>query len=179
MAALIIMTYLLRRAGYLEGVVSTQHFHIMGKLLLSFTVFWAYIAFSQFFLIWYANIPEETEFFVVRNTEGWNLWAILLEVGCHFFVTFALLCPRAAKTNPKRLAYIAVWVLLSARGGLVFHRQPVPARERRPAGDDDRGPRRAGDHRLPAGAAVPAHAGTAPALARRDARLPESLRLVN
>ena len=44
----------------------------MGKLLLSFTVFWAYIAFSQFFLIWYANIPEETEFFLVRNTESWN-----------------------------------------------------------------------------------------------------------
>ena len=76
----------------------------MGKLLLSFTVFWAYIAFSQYFLIWYANIPEETEFYVVRNTESWNTWAIVLEVACHFFVTFALLCPRAAKTNPKRLA---------------------------------------------------------------------------
>ncbi len=112
MATLIIVTFLLQRAGYLQGVVSTQHFHIMGKLLLSFTVFWAYIAFSQFFLIWYANIPEETEFFVVRNTEGWNWWAIILEVTCHFFVTFALLCPRAAKTNPKRLAFIAGWVLL-------------------------------------------------------------------
>ena len=48
----------------------------MGKLLLSFTVFWAYIAFNQFFLIWYANIPEETEFFLVRNTECWNTWGI-------------------------------------------------------------------------------------------------------
>ena len=83
----------------------------MGKLLLSFTVFWAYIAFSQYFLIWYANIPEETEFFVVRNTESWNTWAILFEVTCHFFVTFALLCPRASKTNSKILAGISVWVL--------------------------------------------------------------------
>ncbi len=49
---------------------------------------------------------------MVRNTEGWNWWAIILEVTCHFFVTFALLCPRAAKTNPKRLAFIAGWVLL-------------------------------------------------------------------
>ena len=112
MATLIIITYLLTSAGYLKGVVSTEHFHIMGKLLLSFTVFWAYIAFGQYFLIWYANIPEETEFFVIRNTEGWNLWAILLEVTGHFFVTFALLLPRAAKTNAKRLAWIAGWVLL-------------------------------------------------------------------
>ena len=111
MAALIIITHLLREAGYLEGIVSTEHFHIMGKLLLSFTVFWAYIAFDQYFLIWYANIPEETEFYLVRNTESWNTWAIGLEVICHFFVTFALLCPRAAKTNPKRLAAISVWVL--------------------------------------------------------------------
>ena len=111
MATLIIITHLLRSAGYLEGVVSTEHFHIMGKLLLSFTVFWAYIAFSQYFLIWYANIPEETEFYVVRNTESWNTWAIFFEVTCHFFVTFALLCPRAAKTNSKRLALVAGWVL--------------------------------------------------------------------
>ena len=112
MAVLIIVTYLLREAGYLKGIVSTEHFHIMGKLLLSFTVFWAYIAFSQYFLIWYANIPEETEFFVVRNTESWNTWAMVLEVGCHFFVTFALLCPRVTKTTPKLLALISGWVLL-------------------------------------------------------------------
>ena len=99
----------------------------MGKLLLSFTVFWAYIAFSQFFLIWYANIPEETEFFVVRNTaELEHGGRSILEVGCHFFVTFALLCPRVMKTNSKYLAMVvAVWVLLHARGGLVFHCEPL------------------------------------------------------
>ncbi len=112
MAVLILITYALRNAGYLEGIVSTEHFHIMGKLLLSFTVFWAYIAFDQFFLIWYANIPEETEFFLVRNTESWNFMTIAFQVIGHFFVTFALLLPRAAKTNTKRLALIACWVLL-------------------------------------------------------------------
>ncbi len=112
MAVLILITYSLRNAGYLEGVVSTEHFHIMGKLLLSFTVFWAYIAFDQFFLIWYANIPEETEFFLTRNTESWNFMTIGFQVIGHFFVTFALLLPRAAKTNTKRLALIACWVLL-------------------------------------------------------------------
>ena len=112
MATLILITSWLKSRGYLQGVVSTEHFHIMGKLLLSFTVFWAYIAFSQFFLIWYANIPEETEFFLVRNTESWNTWAIFLEVICHFFVTFALLCPRVMKTNVKYLSGVAIWVLV-------------------------------------------------------------------
>ncbi len=112
MATLILITQWLRSRGHLQGIVSTQHFHIMGKLLLSFTVFWAYIAFSQFFLIWYANIPEETEFFLIRNTESWNVWAIGLEVVGHFFITFVLLCPRVMKTNPKYLCYVSGWVLL-------------------------------------------------------------------
>ena len=56
----------LRRAGLLRGVVSAEHLHDLGKLLFAFTVFWAYIAFSQFFLIWYGNIPEETIWYRAR-----------------------------------------------------------------------------------------------------------------
>ena len=179
MAVLIIVSFLLQRAGYLQGIISTQHFHIMGKLLLSFTVFWAYIAFSQYFLIWYANIPEETEFFVVRNTEGWNLWAILLEVTCHFFVTFALLCPRAAKTNPKRLALIAGWVLLMHAADWYFIVNPfVHEKGVRPltmivdlAALVTIG--------CPLVLVFLRTLGRHPLLARHDARLPESLRLVN
>jgi hypothetical protein len=111
MATLIIIVRLLQNAGYLKGVIGIEHYHIMGKLLLSFTVFWAYIAFSQFFLIWYANIPEETEYFLRRNVESWNTLSIVLLVVCHFFVTFALLCPRVSKRNPKYLFLIACWVL--------------------------------------------------------------------
>jgi hypothetical protein len=112
MALLILITKALHNAGYLRTVISTEHYHIMGKLLLSFTVFWAYIAFSQFFLIWYANIPDETAFFLRRNTESWNTMTIGLQVIGHFFVTFALLLPRVTKTNPKYLAWISGWVLL-------------------------------------------------------------------
>jgi hypothetical protein len=112
MATLILITRALHSLGYLRNVISKEHYHIMGKLLLAFTVFWAYIAFSQFFLIWYANIPEETEYFRQRNMEGWNLMTIGLQVIGHFFVTFVLLLPRAAKTNPVRLSWIAGWVLL-------------------------------------------------------------------
>ena len=120
MATLIIITFLLRNNGYLQGVVSTEHFHIMGKLLLSFTVFWAYISFSQYFLIWYANIPDETRYYLIRNTESWNTWAWFLEVTCHFFVSFALLCPRKSKTTPWILASIAGWVLFCHAADMYF-----------------------------------------------------------
>ena len=124
MAVLILITNALKNAGYLKGVVSTEHFHIMGKLLLSFTVFWAYIAFDQFFLYWYANIPEETEFFLVRNTGSWNFMSTFFQVFGHFFVTFVLLCPRAAKTNPKRLSLICIWVLLMHAADLYINVNP-------------------------------------------------------
>ena len=60
----------LRKAGYLKEVVTLEHYHIMGKWMLAFTVFWAYIGFSQYMLYWYANIPEETQYFIQRNTES-------------------------------------------------------------------------------------------------------------
>lgn len=111
MALLIVVIYRLQRAGYLEGIVTVEHYHIMGKLLLSFTVFWAYIAFGQYFLYWYANIPEEVEYFVRRNTENWNYFSIALVV-LHFFLPFLLLLPRAAKRTPAYLSRIAIFVLL-------------------------------------------------------------------
>ena len=177
MATLILITNYLTSHGYLQGVVSRQHFHIMGKLLLAFTVFWAYIAFSQFFLYWYANIPEETEYFLVRNTESWNILSILFLVVGHFFVTFVLLCPRAAKTNPVRLSWIAVWVLCMHLADMYilvmpfFHRKGFAP------------------HILDLASLVAIGAplifmfvralGRFPLYALRDPRLPESLRLVN
>ncbi len=63
MALLVLVTAALQRAGYLKGVVTIEHYHIMGKWLLAFTVFWAYIGFSQYMLYWYADIPEETQYY--------------------------------------------------------------------------------------------------------------------
>ena len=179
MATLIIITYALKNAGYLEGIVSTEHFHIMGKLLLSFTVFWAYIAFDQFFLIWYANIPEETSFYVVRNTEGWNTWAMLFQVLGHFFVTFALLLPRSSKTNTGRLWKIAVWVLAMHAADLYIMINPFL---------NAKGPRLlTGIVDLAALLTIGCplvllflrQLGRHNLYALRDPRLPESLRLVN
>ena len=100
----------LRKNGYLGETVTIEHYHIMGKWMLAFTVFWAYIGFSQYMLIWYANIPEETEYFILRNTEGWNLLSLLLVVG-RFFVPFAILLLRSTKKNVKRLCIVAGWIL--------------------------------------------------------------------
>ncbi|MDQ6624664.1 MAG: hypothetical protein M3Y69_00785 [Verrucomicrobiota bacterium] len=101
----------LRRCGYLEQTVTNEHFHIMGKWMLAFTVFWAYIGFSQYMLIWYANIPEETDYFILRNTESWNVLNLLLVIG-RFFIPFALLLLRATKTKPSNLCYVAGWVVI-------------------------------------------------------------------
>lgn len=106
----LIVTYL-RSLGYLQKVVSMEHYHLMGKLLFAFTVFWAYIAFSQYFLIWYANIPEETRFYFIRNTESWRDVSIFLVIG-HFVAPFVLLLSQPRKKNPLVICAIAVWVIL-------------------------------------------------------------------
>jgi hypothetical protein len=112
MAFLIILLTLLRRAGYLKEVVTQEHYHLMGKLLLAFTIFWGYIAFSQYFLIWYANITEETKFYLTRNTSFWNPYAIGFLVIGHFFVPFTILLIQGLKKNPVIICAIAAWTLL-------------------------------------------------------------------
>src|SRR4029077_5685438 len=57
MSLLVLVITALRKAGYLRDVVTAEHYHIMGKWMLAFVVFWAYIGFAQYMLIWYANIP--------------------------------------------------------------------------------------------------------------------------
>jgi hypothetical protein len=109
MAVLVLVITGLKRLGYLQ-VVNMEHYHIMGKFLLVFSIFWAYIGFSQYMLIWYANIPEETEYFLVRNTESWNTLNIFLVVG-HFFIPFLMLLFRSIKKVPNVLSGIAIWIL--------------------------------------------------------------------
>ena len=110
MSLTVLVITALRSAGYLKEVVTIEHYHIMGKWMLAFTVFWAYIGFSQYMLIWYANIPEETEYFILRNTESWNLLSLLLVAG-RFFIPFALLLLRATKKRVKTLCMVAGWII--------------------------------------------------------------------
>ena len=111
MALLVLVITALRSAGYLRGVVTLEHYHIMGKWMFAFCIFWAYIGFSQYMLQWYANIPEETEYYIVRNTESWWPLSMLLVIG-RFFGPFAILLLQSIKKEPHRLSMIAGWILL-------------------------------------------------------------------
>jgi hypothetical protein len=110
MAVIILTCAWLQSRGHLKHVTSDEHFHIMGKLLLAFTIFWAYIAFSQYFLIWYAGITEETSYFLIRNTGHWNTAMIVLVFG-HFAVPFVFLLQAWLKRNPRSLSILAGYTL--------------------------------------------------------------------
>ena len=111
MSLLVLVITALRSAGYLRGVVTLEHYHIMGKWMFAFCIFWAYIGFSQYMLYWYANIPEETEYYLVRNTESWWPLSLLLVIG-RFFGPFAILLLQLIKKDPNRLSMVAGWILL-------------------------------------------------------------------
>jgi hypothetical protein len=110
MALLILVITALRQAGYLKDLVTAEHYHIMGKWLFAFTIFWAYIGFGQYMLIWYANIPEETQYFLARNTQSWWNLSTLLVFG-RFFGPFVILLLRSIKRHPHQLCWVAGWLL--------------------------------------------------------------------
>ena len=109
MALLVLIITGLRNSGYLKAV-NVEHYHVMGKFMLAFTVFWAYIGYSQYMLIWYANIPEETIYFKIRATESWHILSTLLVVG-RFFIPFPFLLFQSTKKNPKVLCFVAAWMI--------------------------------------------------------------------
>ena len=105
MALIVLVVTWLKSAGYLKAV-NQEHYHAMGKFMFAFTVFWAYIGYSQYMLIWYANIPEETIYFKIRNTESWNILSTLLVAG-RFFAPFPLLLFQGTKKKQKLICLVA------------------------------------------------------------------------
>lgn len=110
-SVVVVILAFLRTKGYLTGVVTNEHTHDLGKLLFGFTAFWAYISFSQYFLIWYSDIPEETVWFLYRTESGFKGVATVLIFG-HFIVPFLLLLFRTIKRSAILLGIMAVWTLL-------------------------------------------------------------------
>lgn len=110
-AMLILMLSRIKAAGRLQGLVTEEHYHDLGKLLFTFTVFWAYISFSQYFLIWYSNIPEETAYFLARKQGGWEKLFLLLCLG-HFIAPFLILIFRGVKKSLTLLPLVALWAIL-------------------------------------------------------------------
>jgi hypothetical protein len=109
LAAGIVLIALLRRGGYLL-MMNHEHFYLMGKLLFGFTIFWGYIAFGQYLLIWYANIPEETIFYNNHNRGLWVYLTYFLAVGKFLFPVIYLLA-QDTKKSLRALTFIAVWIL--------------------------------------------------------------------
>jgi hypothetical protein len=93
------------------SLVTTAHYHNLGKLMLAFTAFWAYIAFSQFLLIWIANIPEEAGWFKLRIEGAWKPLSIALFL-MGFALPFFTLLSRNLKLKPRLLAVVAVYLLV-------------------------------------------------------------------
>lgn len=98
----------LRRAGMLP--LRGEHLYTMGGLLFGFSCFWAYIAFSQFLLIWYGNLPEEVDFYLLRTRGGWTEVTLLL-ISLRFIIPFMVLLGRPAKSNAKILGLISVLII--------------------------------------------------------------------
>jgi len=112
LAVLTLVALTLRENGILADTITEEHYHDLGKLMFGFTIFWAYIAFSQLLLIWYGNIPEETLWYKHRwDVTGWQIISIVLLFG-HFVIPFLALITRAAKRNFKVLKLVAIWLLI-------------------------------------------------------------------
>jgi hypothetical protein len=108
---MVIFSNLLRKKGLLGDTITIEHYHDLGKFLFAFTIFWGYIGFSQYFLIWYANIPEETIWYLHRWEGSWKIITMILVFG-HFVIPFMALMPRFVKRNLGALTFIAIWILI-------------------------------------------------------------------
>jgi hypothetical protein len=128
-SSLALTTILLHRSGYLRGVVTIEHFHDLGKWMFAFSVFWGYIGFSQFFLIWYASIPEETFWFSYRGHGDWLTLSILL-IFVRFALPFVGIMSRKIKRNPRTLAFWAVWIIVAEFIDMYWLVQPALAERR-------------------------------------------------
>ena len=101
----------LQANGILRNQVTKEHYHDLGKLLFGFTVFWAYIAAAQYFLIWYGNIPEETIWYRHRGEGSWMAVSLILAFG-HFVIPFSVLIFYRAKRSLRVLVPISILLLL-------------------------------------------------------------------
>jgi hypothetical protein len=119
----LVMLWLYRRGDY-RGILNDNHLHSIGQLMLTFTVFWAYIAFSQYFLIWNANVPEETFYFNLREYGDWY-WVGMSLLFLYFAFPFCYLLSYRHKIEHSRARFIAWWILVMMFVDLCFNTLPA------------------------------------------------------
>lgn len=110
-ALLTLLSLALQRKNILRNTITVEHYHDLGKLLFAFTIFWTYIGFSQYFLIWYGNIPEETIWYLKRWEGSWKAVSLLILFG-HFVLPFVALLFRLTKRTPAALMLLTIWILV-------------------------------------------------------------------
>jgi hypothetical protein len=113
LAALTLIVIVLRHHGVLRDVVRADHLHDLGKLIFTFSTFWAYIWLSQYLLIWYADLPEEITHYLRRTNAPWTP-LFILNLALNWVLPFVVLLGREAKRSPRVLAAVCV-VLLCGR----------------------------------------------------------------
>ncbi len=111
LAAMIILAIVLRRHGPLHDVFSDDHLHDLSKLLLGFSCFWMYIWFSQYMLIWYTNMPEETAYYLLRTRGPWGP-LMVANIALNWIIPFFSLLPRQSKRNESIMLKIATVILI-------------------------------------------------------------------
>lgn len=100
-----------QKGYFIKGIIK-DHYYSFGALLFAFINFWAYIAFSQYMLIWYANLPEETFWFINKWEGSWMYFSIFLMI-THFLVPYFALLSQPSKMNEKRLKFMSIWILFA------------------------------------------------------------------
>jgi hypothetical protein len=118
-SVLILLTRLLQSRGVLARAITVEHYHDLGKWLFAFVFFWGYVQFSQYMLMWYGNIPEETHWWAQHGAstkhetahEGWGFWMVLLLFG-HLLIPFPGLMSRWSKRILPLLTFWAIWMVV-------------------------------------------------------------------
>ncbi len=114
LAMLALTTFIIIRLqnnGVLRESITMEHYHDLGKLMFAFVIFWGYMAFSQYLLIWYGNIPEETVWFLHRWEGSWRTVSLIIVFG-HFVIPFFILFPQSTKRNKSVMTVMTIWILV-------------------------------------------------------------------
>jgi len=124
LATVYVIAATLKRQGTLAPVLKPHYFYFLGMLLLAFTLFSSYTEFAQYFVVWNANTPEETFWYLIRERGNWWTLSLILIFG-HFFIPFFVLLPEKVKMNVKIIIPVCLWIGLMHALDLAFNIFPA------------------------------------------------------